>query len=81
MDLWIRSQDRTKIVKAPSIEIERVYKEETRKDTFYLCVDSSFWMGQYDTEERALEIINEIEATLKIFSKSREIFVYEMPKE
>ena len=69
MDLWIRSQDRTKIIKAPSIEIERVYKEETRKDAFYLCVDSSFWVGQYNTEERALEVLDEIQELILNSSK------------
>ena len=80
MDLWIRSQDRCELRKVNGV----VMAQEGKFFAIYPVVKELGELeilGNYKSEERALEIINEIEATLKIFSKSREIFVYEMPKE
>lgn len=71
MDLWIRSQGKARLIKADNLFV----------NTTFGVMASEHLVAQYESEERALEIMNEIEATLKIFSKSREIFVYEMPEE
>ena len=63
MDLWIRSQDSTKLIKAENIEMVIVYEEEISKDVFYLCVDSCI-IGKYNTQERALEVLDEIQKLL-----------------
>ena len=74
MDLWIRTQKRLDIFKVNNIQIMGC-------DICAYTADGNYTLGEYDSNDRALEVLDEIEATLKIFSKSREIFVYEMPKE
>ena len=74
MDLWIRTQKRLDIFKVNNVQILGC-------DIYTYTADGNYTLGEYDSRDRALEVLDEIEATLKIFSKSREIFVYEMPKE
>lgn len=78
MDLWIRSQDREIICKAECVDL--MHDTEGYAKVFLNGKFPDLIVGAYENK-RALEIINEIEATLKIFGNSRKIFVYEMPKE
>lgn len=61
MDLWIRTQDRTGILKADTIFVfekqivKRVYGDDLVKG---IC------LGTYATEERALEVLDEIQKIL-----------------
>ena len=89
MELWIRSQDKTMLCKPQYIELQGA-NEIAMGDinVGYRCV------ATYETKERALEVLDEIENILKpqqykikesygVFSKSTNIsnYVYEMPKE
>lgn len=85
MDLWIRSQDRESLMK-----VNRVDKYGLSIVTF----DNEFreiYLGRYATEERALEVLDNIHKVLKgdienhinkfdLYIDNNRI-VYEMPKE
>ena len=75
MKLWIRSQDRKRLYKATELFIEKdIYKDwciETEighdyitKDVWYICVNQAR-LGKYFNEERALEVLDEIQNILK----------------
>lgn len=90
MDLWIRSQDRKKLVKSSYLTL---FLSDTN---WFIYSDTTtgepFEIGKYKTKERALEVLDEIqEAKLGNFhykcpsnvkvSIKEDTFVYEMPKE
>lgn len=61
MELWIRSQNKKKLCKATSFELDN---DETaifanNYDGDYVCA------GKYKTKERALEILDEIQEIIK----------------
>lgn len=90
MELWIRSQDRKKLVKSGYLTIFLsganwfIYSDTTTGEPFEI--------GKYKTEERALEVLNEIQKYINggckqyintgVYHTSKyEYRVYEMPKE
>lgn len=92
MDIWIRSQDKTKLVK-----VNYVYMMESN-DHFTIygeTIDSGPIVGTYATKERALEILDGIEDYMKkcVFAKKvnglgeeldlipNPIVIYTMPEE
>lgn len=96
MDLWIRDQDRTTLMKLRRIDVQDCYIICHEDDGYD---DHIVYMGKYETEERALEVLDEIQnfiennyessipscnnnmiANGKIVLKTRRI-VYELPKE
>ena len=70
MDLWIRSQAKDELVKCSRIKIEEGF--ETNQD----CITRSYytiynfdgvhinWLGEYNTKERAMEVLDEIQKLL-----------------
>lgn len=89
MELWIRSQDRGTLVKA---EIVDVFEGGNKsKNHFFIRVLGDY-VGEYETEERALEVLDEIQDKLKVlaideagaeFIIARNLvpIIYEMPKD
>ena len=81
MELWIRSQDKTRLGKIELIE----YQEDDYG--FYLFGWKDKFEGTrlatYKTKERALEVLDEIQCHLVNINDSRDsyFYVYEMPKE
>ena len=79
MDLWIRSQDRECLMK-----INRVDKFGLSIVAF-VTFDNEYreiYLGRYATEERALEILDEIEDLMRSLNSSDlKIIIYEMPEE
>lgn len=68
MDLWIRNQDRTKLVKADNISYMDTTKDY-KKEVHSLWNDCKGILGTYKTKERALEVLDEIQnAILGILS-------------
>lgn len=63
MDLWIRSQDRTKLVKADNISYMDT-AEDYKKEVHSLWNDCKGILGTYKTKERALEVLDEIQNIL-----------------
>ncbi len=90
MDLWIRSQDKEKLLKVNDIAIEMnmIYGYFDKNTEYEL-------LGTYKSKERALEVLDEIQNILKnnqygykvdglgkkVDIIPNQIFVYEMPME
>lgn len=62
MDLWIRSQDKMKLLNNCNFTIENMNDEWWIEDVSY----NKFWkLANYKTKERALEVLDEIQSILK----------------
>lgn len=64
MDLWIRTQDRMRLVKPRRLAI----KQETKNwggDWYIYESQNSLRYGTYATKERALEVLDDIQDILK----------------
>ena len=59
MELWIRSQDRKKLMKVDEVKIETV------KDGNTFIYSHATDLGTYETKERALEVLEEIQNILR----------------
>lgn len=59
MDLWIRSQDRQDLILAKHITVET--------DCVYVLTTDDYrnYVGEYETKERALEVLDEIQNLIK----------------
>ena len=55
MDLWIRSQDRTRLIPKPNL-----YVVESEAGITYIGDTMVGHIGEYATKERALEVLDEI---------------------
>lgn len=88
MNLWIRTQDRKKLVLINTLSIA----ENTSRSILGFGIDGhvKVELGDYDTEERALEVLDEIQELLEPvhiadISKKEGIIganiLYEMPQE
>ena len=75
MELWIRSQD--KMVLTRNVGLRIVIEQEGAS---IIDETNDYILGMYNTEKRALEILNEIQNIL-IDYKNMSRVVYEMPKE
>ena len=65
MNLWIRSQDRKDLVAIDGrLSITRVPTEKYNVEDGYRIEHFSFLLGIYKTEERALEVLDEIQKTI-----------------
>ncbi len=91
MELWIRSQDKLKLLKANNITI-KFETEEVLMSTYHtiLIYNDDEVIGTYETQQRALEVLDEIQNYIIELDKaiiysqtSTEDYsnVYEMPKE
>ena len=89
MELWIRSQDRTTLIRSYEI-----YISEYGKGSYVIRAKrTSHILGAYNTFERALEVLDEIQKTIspKINVKQvqngiqyefdKKFDIFEMPKE
>lgn len=68
MDLWIRSQDKLNLTKVRNIWIEK-------SGQYYGIFDDSvrYYIGMYETKERALEVLDEIQS---LIIKSSRVMVH-----
>ena len=97
MELWVRSQDRTTLIRSYEI-----YISEYGKDSYVIRAKrTSHILGSYNTFERALEVLDEIQGRITSNEVLRAMFpkvdyiegceeeygklfrdmVYQMPKE
>lgn len=78
MELWIRSQDKNTLINAKRIDYYYYNGEHT-----IFSDDLKIILGIYKTEERSLEILDEIQNHLVNINDSRDsyFYVYEMPKD
>ena len=63
MELFIRSQDKRKLEKFNSAALN--YASVDMKQEYYVTINGMFHFGKYDTKERAIEVIDEIEQILQ----------------
>lgn len=97
MELWIRSQDKSSIVKVDNLYISVgnyiCYYVEKGKEVPGTYYRPSGELGRYETKERALEVLDEIQdeligSTFMPMEKDEEVVltcgsarIYEMPEE
>ena len=66
--MWIRSQDGKKLVKVTSVHIYvksyGTFAIEGLNECFAGYVEDIFDVGEYETEERALEVLDEIQKSI-----------------
>lgn len=82
MELWIRTQDKMRLVKPNRLAIKRDSKTIGEGDYYIYESQNSLRYGTYTTKERTIEILNEIQDLLQnayIGNASR--IVYQMPKD
>ena len=93
MELWIRSQDKEVLLNIKGIQYQncKLVENETVEANiligFYNCYDNEI-LGEYETKERALEILDEIQERIKHINKFSLVnedyecddCVYEMPE-
>ena len=91
LELWIRSQDRERLIKAENLYISKNNKNEEdleyKISNYYQEIFAT--IGVYKSKERALEILDEIQDKMRdryILQGSSvyptpNVVVYEMPKE
>ena len=84
MELWIRSQDRTNLIRVEHLALTN------NKTITGMSTNWDYDLGTYETKERALEVLDEIQKTIEthILSQTSTEWdtwfkgtVYEMPKE
>ena len=82
MELWIRSQDRKKLINVNEVKMETV------KDGNTFIYSHATDLGTYETKERALEVLDEINRHIEELYNCKygieydlSQFTYEMPKE
>ena len=63
MDLWIRSQNRKMMERAVAVKIAH-YKEDGKMSNS-IVINNDYIFGEYATEERALEVLDEITNLIK----------------
>lgn len=95
MELWIRSQDREKLVLTKGFETQHT-NYDGGCQIFAVWQNNYQMVGKYKSKERALEVLDEIQSILDAFVNSNYLknvtdvskqvyiapfIVYEMPKE
>ena len=84
MELWIRSQDKEKLVLTKGFETQHT-NYDGGCQIFAVWENNYQMVGKYKTKERALEVLDEIQNMLEDEWDYKDRFsmcrVYEMPKE
>ncbi len=95
MDLWIRSQDKRSLIKVIYFGFDNVLNTGELGIRGYFSENKYKMLGYYETEKRALEVLDEIQNMLKpkllvkinefdeqeVHEKIRTNIFYEMPEE
>lgn len=79
MELWIRSQDRESLRKINTGFYLKQDLSNYAKGEVIFIVSGGDKLGEYETKERALEVLDEIQEILETRTVSQ--MVYEMPNE
>ena len=79
MELWIRSQDKRILQKVDNVYLNANY--ENRRICTIDSTDYESDLGEYETKERALEVLNEIQRYILLPNTDNSAYVFEMPKE
>lgn len=77
MNLWVRSQDKTTLIRSYEI-----YISEQQNTYLIRAKRTSHILGSYSTIERALEVLDEIQDLLQnAYVGNSNRIIYQMPKE
>ena len=85
MELWVRSQDKMNLVQIKQISLNY----ENNKQIIANYIPDFFensgayyeLLGTYETKERALEVLDEIQKYILLPNTDNSAYIYEMPKE
>lgn len=95
MELWIRSQDKSSIVKVDNLYVSVgnfiCYYVEKGKEVPNTYYRPSGELGRYETKERALEVLDEIENKINLINLGHDFgspmidlknptYIYQMPE-
>ena len=69
MELWIRSQDKTILMKSPELRYEK--RGDDHSILAYDTMEDFRIFGTYSTKERALEVLDEIQAYITTYLEVR----------
>lgn len=97
MKLWIRSQNKSLLKQVSDLKVKevenRTYKYgDIGKSNEFAIVSNDIILGCYETKERALEVLDEIQKKINLINLGRDFnspmidlnnltYIYEMPKE
>ncbi len=92
MELWIRSQDKEKLIKADKLYVEFNGDVDPMLKPYRIVVDKFIGLGIYKSKERALEVLDEINnfmlcnkevkySGVVSINELTNCYLYEMPKE
>ena len=82
MELWIRTQDKMRLVKPNRLAIKRDSKTIGEGDYYIYESQNSLRYGTYTTKERAIEILDEIQDLLQnAYVGNANRIVYQMPED
>lgn len=96
MDLWIRSQDKMNLESVHSINVNYLNKKQIicNCEPDFIGSQGEYYvlLGEYETEERALEVLDEIQKKINLINLGHDFgspmvdlknpsYIYEMPKE
>ena len=82
MDLWIRSQDRERLIKVNTLFVEYNGDVDPTIISYRIVADKCIDLGIYKSKERALEILDEIDKLMSdAVYNGLKVARYEMPKE
>lgn len=77
MNLWVRSQNKTKLVPIN----DELYIPNSRTGEDFGIFYKDKMLGYYKTKERALEVLDEIQNYILLPNTDNSAYVYKMPKE
>ena len=68
MDLWIRSQDKRRLTKVLELEMTSSSYYGSIDMPYSVLNQDEVWLGSYKTEERALEVLGEIDERIMLLN-------------
>ena len=82
MELWIRSQDKKRLLKVFDVYIGGTYNS-TIKANFGAHYGGCQYveLGEYKSTSRALEVLDEIQKYILLPNTDNSAYIYEMPEE
>lgn len=76
MELWVRSQDKNKLVPIN----DELYIPNSRTGEDFGIFYKDKMLGYYKTKERALEVLDEIQNYILLPNTDNSAYVYKMPE-
>ena len=65
MELWIRSQDKERIIKINQLDVMKLDTDVDPRYNHFGIYANEYLVGEYKTKERALEVLDEIQKLLQ----------------